>query len=561
MARRKRILKRFALIVSTVVAIAVFISPARSQFSLPNFGHTPNWFIQNADNLVVSDCIRLDGRCLFKIASPKSDLSQRVDQIEQRLEDISDDYFNRNAESLKVESRIENNVPNIYVSVGDREVRLLSVTNLDTGREGIDLKTKASEIVEQLETGLQRAKQERQSEFLIRQGIIAGGLLGVMLLLTWIIARREKRLRHSKKLISPEIHLSNHQPISTQLMQRQQWNLKEVQHRLLQLIQVGIWIGGLLLVLGLFPYTRIIQIKILNFLEIPWRIVIIAALVYVFIRLSYAFIAKLNSFLASDYLLPLEADRRVQLRIKTISVVARSIVTILWIGVGILVALAAIGVDITPVLAGVGLLGVAVSLASQNLIKDAINGFLIILEDQYAVGDVISVGDASGLVENINLRITQLRDAEGRLITIPNSKIEIVANLSSYWSRADITIPVAYQADLDKALEHINLVAQEMSQDDSWRRQILETPQVLGVDSFDERGAIVRVWIKTQPLKQWDVSREFRRRIKIKFEQAGIPLPLPQQQVWFSRQYTNKDGGRKVENGGVGEQETGRRGD
>jgi len=180
-----------------------------------------------------------------------------------------------------------------------------------------------------------------------------------------------------------------------------------------------------------------------------------------------------------------------------------------------------------------GIVSVALSLAAQNLIRDAINGFLIILEDQYAVGDYIKVGEVGGMVEKINLRITQLRDAEGKLITIPNSEIKIVANFSSNWARADLFIPVAYQTDVNKALELIGRVAEEMSHDSLWREHILESPQVLGVDNFGERGVMIRVWIKTEPLKQWSVSREFRRRIKVAFDEAGIPIPLPQQQVWF----------------------------
>jgi small conductance mechanosensitive channel len=180
------------------------------------------------------------------------------------------------------------------------------------------------------------------------------------------------------------------------------------------------------------------------------------------------------------------------------------------------------------------LIGVAVSLASQNLIKDAINGFFIILEDQYALGDVIAVGDVGGLVENLNLRITQLRDSEGRLITIPNSEIKIVANLSSRWSRADLNIPIAYNADVDHALKLIETVGLEMDQDPRWREQIVETPQVLGVENFGDRGLMIRVWIKTQPLKQWDVAREYRRRIKITFDQAGIDIPLLQQAIWLN---------------------------
>jgi small conductance mechanosensitive channel len=272
---------------------------------------------------------------------------------------------------------------------------------------------------------------------------------------------------------------------------------------------------------------------ILNFLKIPLRIVIVGLGTYVVIRLSYALIARFNSALASNYLPTQEANRRLQLRIKTISGVGRGVVTISWIGVGILVAFWVSEVNIAPLLAGLGIVSVALSLAAQNLIRDAINGFLIILEDQYAVGDYIKVGEVGGMVEKINLRITQLRDAEGKLITIPNSEIKIVANFSSNWARADLYIPVAYQTDVNKALELIGRVAEEMSQDSLWREHILESPQVLGVDNFGERGVMIRVWIKTEPLKQWSVSREFRRRIKVAFDEAGIPIPLPQQQVWF----------------------------
>ena len=254
----------------------------------------------------------------------------------------------------------------------------------------------------------------------------------------------------------------------------------------------------------------------------------------VIIRLSYALIDRFASAFLSGVLLTPETSERLQLRVSTISGVSKSIATIVWVVVGILLALTSVGVDIIPLLAGAGLIGVAVSLASQNLIKDAINGFLIILEDQYALGDIIAVGNVQGLVENLNLRITQLRDTEGRLITIPNSEVKIVANLSSRWSRADLKIPVAYQADIDQVLKLMETVAVDMDRDPKWQEQILETPRVLGVDNFGDRGLIVRVWIKTQPLEQWNVAREFRHRLKIAFDQAGISIPFPQQAIWIN---------------------------
>lgn len=221
---------------------------------------------------------------------------------------------------------------------------------------------------------------------------------------------------------------------------------------------------------------------------------------YVIVRFTYAIIDHFTSTIISGgALLTPETSERLQLRISTFSGVTKSITTIIWVGTGILMSLIALGINIVPLLAGAGLVGVAVSLASQNLIKDAINGFLIILEDQYALGDMITVGTVGGLVEKLNLRMTQVRDAEGRLITIPNSEVKIVANLSSHWSRADLTIPVSYQSDIDQALKLIEDVALEMNQDPQWQHQILEQPNVLGVENFSDRGLMIRILIKPNP--------------------------------------------------------------
>jgi small-conductance mechanosensitive channel len=130
--------------------------------------------------------------------------------------------------------------------------------------------------------------------------------------------------------------------------------------------------------------------------------------------------------------------------------------------------------------------------------------------------------------------MTQVRDSEGRLITIPNSEVKIVANLSSRWSRADLTIPVSYQANVDQALTLIEDVGLDMTQDPEWQDQILEKPNVLGIDNFSDRGIMIRILIKTQPLKQWAVAREYRRRLKITLDAAGINIPVPQQANWVN---------------------------
>ena len=522
--------KALASLAGSILLAGWVVSPVQAQTPLPQNLQLPipSWPLNDSQSNMVAGCIRLDGRCLFQVAAPKSELPARIQDIQQRLENISNQYLQDDAAKLQVEIAKQNNLPVIFVN--DQPV--LTVTQPDANLQGADLDTRAQKVRESLQEGLIRAKQEREPQFITRSSAIAGSLILGMVVASWSLERWRKRsqIRLAASASPPTGH-----PVTTQLTQQQKGNLQEVQRRLYQLAQGGIWGGGGLIILGLFPYTRIVQVLALSALQVPLLVGIVGLGTYVVIRLSYVLTDRFAAALASSYLLTPEASRRVQLRVSTISAVTKSITTLGCIGIGILVALTALGVNIAPLLAGAGLVGVAVSLASQNLIKDAINGFLIIVEDQYAVGDVIAVGDVGGLVEYINLRITQVRDAEGRLITIPNSEIKIVANLSSNWSRADLNIPVAYDTDVDQALKLIDDVAQQMSRDPIWLQQILEAPQVLGVDNFGERGVIIRVWIKTQPLKQWDVAREFRRRLKVTFDQAGVPIPLPQQEIWFNQ--------------------------
>ncbi|MBD2005931.1 MULTISPECIES: mechanosensitive ion channel family protein [Cyanophyceae] len=522
--------KALASLAGSILLAGWVVSPVQAQTPLPQNLQLPipSLPLNDSQSNVVAGCIRLDGRCLFQVAAPKSELPARIQDIQQRLENISNKYLQDDAAKLQVEITKQNNLPVIVVN--DQPV--LTVTQPDANLQGVDLDTRAQKLRESLQEGLVRAKKEREPQFITRSSAIAGSLILGMVVASWSLGRWRKRsqIRLAASASPPTAH-----PVTTQLTQQQKGNLQEVQRRLYQLAQCGIWGGGGLIILGLFPYTRIVQVLALSALQVPLLVGIVGLGTYLVIRLSYVLNDRFAAALASSYLLTPEASRRVQLRVSTISAVTKSITTLGCIGIGILVALTTLGVNIAPLLAGAGLVGVAVSLASQNLIKDAINGFLIIVEDQYAVGDVIAVGDVGGLVEYINLRITQVRDAEGRLITIPNSEIKIVANLSSNWSRADLNIPVAYDTDVDQALKLIDDIAQQMSRDPIWLQQILEAPQVLGVDNFGERGVIIRVWIKTQPLKQWDVAREFRRRLKVAFDEAGVPIPLPQQEIWFNQ--------------------------
>ena len=474
-----------------------------------------------SDNKIISDWIYLDGRRLFQIAASRNSFSERLQNVQQNLQDISRNYLQSAAKDIAVEVRIVKGSPVIYVN----DLYLVTITPEDA-KQGNQL-ILANHLADILQNQLREAKKERQSRFLYDQAKLAAACLLLMAIASYglkLYQIRWNKVKEDIKLAkSPET-----QQIATQLNHQRQRNLQEVRQRLFQLIQTSIWFSGSFFILGLFPQTRLFQVLVLAAVQIPLRLGLAALGTYVVIRLTYALIDHSTSTLVSGgMLLTPESSHRLQLRISTFSGVTKSISTVLAIVAGILIALISLNINIVPLLAGAGLVGVALSLASQNLIKDAINGFLIIIEDQYALGDVITVDKVGGLVENLNLRMTQVRDAEGRLITIPNSEIKIVANLSCRWSRADLSFVVSYDTDVDKAIKVMETVALDMHQESVWQQQIIEQPQVLGIDSFGEYGLVIRVWIKTKPLKQWDVAREYRRRLQIALNASGISIPVP----------------------------------
>ncbi|MNL33297.1 putative MscS family protein YkuT [compost metagenome] len=188
--------------------------------------------------------------------------------------------------------------------------------------------------------------------------------------------------------------------------------------------------------------------------------------------------------------------------------------------------LSAVGINITPILASAGVVGLAVGFGAQSLVKDVISGFFILFEDQYGVGDVVDIDGKSGLVERMNLRITQLRNTAGELITIPNGSIKIVSNRSKEWARAVLEIGVAYDADVDHVL---NVMVEEGQKLRSERpNDVLEAPEIQGIQAFEDSSIRLRVVMKTAPLQQWSIASEWRRRLKVAFEREGIEIPFPQ---------------------------------
>ncbi|MGF1460735.1 MAG: mechanosensitive ion channel family protein [Leptolyngbyaceae cyanobacterium] len=494
--------------------------------------------------------IHLDGRQLFEVAAPSNDENtynalERSIAIETELKQIAADFFEFGSpETLSVYDEVdaESNQPVIYVN----DEMLMTVTYLDARINGSNsLVLRARQIVDDVEAALLRYYDERQPDFLWQQARWALATLLITLLASFALSHfaqkassRRNLLREHQQEATPNPLQGNQQDslsrMRTALRTKQQINSLGILKQALQILQVCLWSGSTFFVLGFFPYTRWLQPFMIEMLRLPVRFGIVALIAYGCIRLASLWIDRLFLAFQGRTVAHLERSQRLILRLSTFSQVIKGLIAFLIIGIAVTVMLNLLGVRVGPLIAGAGLVGFAVSFASQSLIKDIINGFLVLLEDQYGVGDVITVRGMSGFVETMNLRITQLRATDGQLITIPNGQIDMVQNASKEWSRVDLMIPVGLTADINQALSLVEQEADRMRQDDIWGPLILEPPLLLGIDELSHAGATIRIWIKTQPLKQWDVAREYRRRLKLTFEAAQIPLGVPQQVVQIS---------------------------
>ncbi len=195
--------------------------------------------------------------------------------------------------------------------------------------------------------------------------------------------------------------------------------------------------------------------------------------------------------------------------------------------IAILMILGELGIQLGPLLATAGIGALAIGFGAQSLVKDVISGFFIILENQYRIGDVIEVAGVSGLVESVSLRKTVLRDLEGKVHTIPNGEIKIVSNLSKEWSQSVLDVGISYREDVDQVIDLLSQIGRELETEEPYKNAILGPLQILGIEKFGESQLVIRMMIKTVPLKQWEVGRELRRRVKNRFDEKGIQLPLP----------------------------------
>ena len=231
-------------------------------------------------------------------------------------------------------------------------------------------------------------------------------------------------------------------------------------------------------------------------------------------------------------------------RRRTLTNLVKYSINVLILLVAVITVLHETGVDVTPILAGAGIMGIVIGLGTQNLMRDVLGGMFVLMEHQYDVDDVISVAGVSGKVEKVTLRMTRLRDIEGSVHFVPNGQASVVTNLTKEWTRATLDVEVAYKERVDRVIAVLKEVGEELGADPEWQPFLLEPVEVPGVQLLGESGVQVRIFFKTQPDQKWNVTRELRRRIKNRFDAEGIEIPFPHRTVYFG---TGETGSVRVE--------------
>ncbi|MDG2991518.1 mechanosensitive ion channel family protein [Candidatus Synechococcus calcipolaris G9] len=579
---------RFVLILFlSCLLVLSWRSPALSQFSVPNLSQVnvvpppPN--ISRAGRLEAVQ-ITFDGEPLFMIASELvRDRSNPGDlmPVEMRAELIEAGL--QRVVKLVMERHEGGGIPPFQVVVAQlnhetiilaqsplfrRTGTILTVTEADASYNGTTIEKLAEEWREILERHLTQALEERTPEAFIEQlrnafitlAVMAAILMG-LIFLDRLVKRlnrtvQERLLHLQEEHLREEVTTTEVQMMADPSQQmnfpaqalafldyrrslfitEQEYKLFSALSYLLFWAKAWLVIASFGFIFAEFPTTRDFAQKSLD-LPIVWIIMwFITGVVSKIADFGIDWLGRVTE--RNDIFNGIDIHRK-SLRISTTTQVMRGVKTsVIYLFRGTYI-MTTLGVPITSVLALGGLLALALSFGSQSLVKDIINGLLIISEDQYAIGDVVMIDDFGGAVETMNLRITQLRNGEGMLITIPNGTITKVANLTRTWSRVNFEIVVDYESDAEKALEVLRQVVREMYDEPEWNSRIIAPPEVLGIDEMTHGGMLVRIWIQTKPIQQWAVARELRLRVRLALEKHNISIGRPHQVLSMNSFHAN----------------------
>ena len=523
----------------------------------------------------------LDNKFLFEVISPtifnRDKVPDDLVPVEVRAQEINDRLwriFYRSIQAKKTPIAtiaILNNHPIIQISDDHytRPVRLVTITESDADWHGKNPDELAQEWQVILQDEMVRFEQFTDAEIvgqrLTQAAQILLMLVGVSLIVLFLrrlLNKKQENLEaayqaelsnspqlKSKTMTELEASLAREQSESGEIENDlNKPSITDLRSRFLNALQfqstihhqlernkflkwflfwilIGIWYVGIARIITILP---LLMRWSLNFWAVPLFILLLWFGVSLAIRISKSLINRFVYSWKINPSIPLGEAQRIALRTTTIAEALKGLVTVVFITIGIIWTLGLFNIPTSSILAGSAVIGLAISFGSQSVVKDLVNGCLILIEDQFAVGDVVEIGDKSGLVESLNLRVTQLRNSEGQLITIPNSNIINVCNLTRSWSRVDFSILVDYDNDPETVLGLLRQISEQMYSEPEWHDRLLELPEVLGIDDLSHMGMLVRVWIKTAPMEQWAVGREFRLRVRRAFASHNIQIGRPQ---------------------------------
>ena len=556
-----------------VLAISVLLASGL-QFLIPSpsIGQTPNFldsilqtgsgeFTQRTNIRInrIGDVefasVRLDGIPLLQIATAISQPSQnesdlkpieeRVIRIETILQQIISTEFD--LDKLEV---FQGNLNNQTVLLAMSEPNLprrvvVTVTALDADLAGESIPSLADSWIEIVRSGLISAKLERQSENLVEQSQKAAAIaIAAILMSTGIFLVQRKTMKHWQKLKQsqeeenreensdyPQVGFDGRDTslewamlASYAIPRLQSLKLGRFNSTILSLLrfaQLLVFVGSVTWITHLFPYSRGFGNWLLG---LPLRFLIFIVLVLTARRIIfYSIDIVIQTWIDNKSIEGSGAPRQSK-RAPTITLASKHMVNVIaYLVVGAVVLIELLDLSTLSVLTSAGIIG----FSFQNLIRDWIAGFLVLWEDQYALGDVVTIENYTGIVEYLTLRVTKIRTLDGESISIGNNRVSSVKNHTSRWSRINLGINVDYSTDLKQAIDIIKKEANNLANDPVWSTVILEPPLVLGVDEFGQNYITIRLLIKTLPMRQWDVAREYRLRLKEIFEQEGIEFSFP----------------------------------
>lgn len=551
-----------ALLLGLLLALGWGLSPAIAQISNPfSPGNSilPPAGVQRI-GLLETTTVALDGTPLFDIASPavfnrnesgaEVPVEVRARQIETNLNQVVNRtlaliYDDETVDSSSLDISIEtiSGQPVLFaVGAGLAEPRvLLTITDTDAQYNGVSQIDLAGRWQAVLRGSLRQAVDSRLPEARQRQIrrtlwiLLASVLLTLLLMGIWRVLGWRKSELEQKQTAQNNLPI----PPGADVPEQQLLQVFSYQFTLAQRLQVVaflrwlmfwgiafVWITGIASGLYIFPQTRGYAFGLFS---IPVLLLLTWFFAGLLNRIANLGIERIAQAWNKNELGDLDDIQRKTMRISTITGALKGLKTTIIYALATLLVLQTLRIAPASLLAFGAVAALALSFAAQSLVKDLVNGFLILLEDQYAIGDLVTTGTTTGIVENLNLRITQIRGEDGRLVTMPNSLIAQVENLSRSWSRANILIDVAYGTNVDEALWVVHETAHALASDPEWRYAILNPVEMLGVEGMTHAGITILLWIRTRPLKQFLVGREFRRRLRIAFDRAGIAIGVPQQ--------------------------------